>query len=844
MTKTRLYFAIWVLFLLPLAAFAQSKTAILAVFTQQKPSIAALRVEKPPIIDGKLDDAAWQNAPVASHFTQEEPQLGQPARQPTEVRIVYDDDAIYIAARMTEVSRDSILRELRVRDGDSNSDWVSFNFDTYEDGQNGFGFLLTPTNVQGDYKFISGNTDGSWNAVWTSATSINNDGWVAELRIPYSAIRFAAKPEQHWKLQIGRERRFCRETSWWSPFDPNGSGFMTQAGNLTDIRGIKPPLRLSFLPYISSSVEHYPYNEAGKSNYTPNFRAGMDLKYGINDAFTLDMTTVPDFGQVRSDNRILNLSPFEVQYDEQRPFFNEGVELFSKADLLYSRRIGQTPSGYYDVENKLHSNEHLVNNPGEGQLLNSAKISGRTGGGLGIGLLNSVTNAIYAEAEDDSGNRRRLQTDPLTNYNVLVFDQNLKYNSSVTFTNTNVLRNGADYDANVTALTFRLNNKKNSYSVYGGGKLSQIYNTGLLNPELGKRFGIGISRTSGQLQWSAKYTEMDTKFNPNDLGYSPYNNERSFGGNVSYNEFKPKQKWLQRYGISGSTTYSRLYSPNSFANFGVGLDGWLNTKKFNAFGAFAYAEPITTYDFYEPRVTGRFQAYPRNGNIGGWISTDYRKKFALDVNGNFRFFKDHETSYSRSNFKTSRYRANISISPRYRVNNQLSFFLDIGSYNFLNDIGYATRRNNDADIIFSRRDVITLENTLTAKYIFNNRMGLSLRARHYWSTAAVKKYYRLTADGELASANRIPNFDATNLTKYNRSFNAFNVDMVYSWVFAPGSEVSVVWKNAIYQSDDAVYLDYITDVRKTFTASQTNNVSIKVLYYLDYLTIRNKLKRG
>jgi hypothetical protein len=730
---------------------------------------------------------------------------------------------------MWEVSRDSVLRELTVRDGDSNSDWSMVCFDTYEDGQNGFAFSVTPTNIQSDFKILSGNLDNTWNAVWFSATELLDDGWTAEYKIPYSAIRFADKPEQRWNMQLGREARSIRETSWWSPFNPNTNGFMNQGGKLTGIKGIKPPLRLALLPYVSGILD---VNATGV--VTPSFRAGMDLKYGINEAFTLDMTLVPDFGQVRSDNQVLNLSPFEVRYDEQRPFFTEGIELFSKANLFYSRRIGGTPSGYYNAENQVLKNEKLVFNPQQGNLINSTKVSGRTKQGLGIGVLNSIVGETFAEAKNQNdGGIRKILTEPLSNYNVLVFDQNLKHNSSVSFINTNVLRNGGENnDANVSALRCNINNKANTYGFSAATKWSQIFGE-KGDVSVGKQNFISLSRISGKLTYSLSYSEMDDKFEINDLGYLNYNNERAVNLNGSYQELKPKKGPFINYNFNGNMSYSRLYKPDAFQNFGMNIGANATTKKFNSMGIWTYLEPFETTDFYEPRNPyKRYFKFAKSYNFGAWYSSDYRQKFAYDISLNRRTFDDFEGK--------KRYNLNIGLSPRFRVNNQLSFVLDLNSYNQINDLGWADSKPND-NIIFGRRDVRTFENLLTAKYIFTNRMGLSFRARHYWSTAKVNDYYLLNADGTLNTNYANTGFKPENFTRAQRSSNYFNIDMVYSWVFQPGSELTFVWKNAIAQGNPND--NYFNDFGTTLQSPQANNISLKILYYLDYLTVKKQLQK-
>ncbi|MBK7182455.1 MAG: hypothetical protein IPH89_05700 [Bacteroidetes bacterium] len=239
---------------------------------------------------------------------------------------------------------------------------------------------------------------------------------------------------------------------------PQVSALVNQFGDITGIENIKSPLRLSITPYVSAYLENYPYNQIGKSNNSYSFNGGMDIKYGINESFTLDMTLVPDFGQVQSDNQVLNLSPFEVQFNENRQFFTEGTELFNRAGLFYSRRIGGQPLNYYNAYNQLNEGEYLKENPASSQLINATKVSGRTKKNLGIGIFNSTSKPMFATISDSLGNTQK-ETRPLSNY-TYCFRSSIKNNSYISLINTNVTRNGGDYDANVTGTNFDLLTKK------------------------------------------------------------------------------------------------------------------------------------------------------------------------------------------------------------------------------------------------------------------------------------------------------------------------------------------------------------------------------------------------
>src|SRR5690606_17184465 len=288
-----------------------------------------------PKIDGVLDDWVWQNAPVATDFVERQPNNGKPISDSlrTEVKVVYDDRGIYFGATMADPEPDKIFKELTERDGIGNDDFFFILLNGYNDHQQSLQFIVTAAGVQYDAKMTNGNEDPSWNGVWYSGVKINADGWVAEIFIPYSEIRFPEGNDQIWGLQMEREFRRDRKRFSWNFVDNRKGAFSIYDGEIHGIQNIDPPTRLSFQPYLSGYLNNYD----GESEFV--FNGGMDLKYGINDAFTLDMILIPDFGQTKFDPTVLNLTAFEVQYEEQRPFFTEGTELFNKGNLFYSRRV-------------------------------------------------------------------------------------------------------------------------------------------------------------------------------------------------------------------------------------------------------------------------------------------------------------------------------------------------------------------------------------------------------------------------------------------------------------------------------------------------------------------------
>ncbi|MBA9078106.1 DUF5916 domain-containing protein [Rufibacter quisquiliarum] len=841
------------LLLFLLSCFLQA--AAQAQAPKETKHLQAVRTATPPKIDGLPTEEVWQQAAPATGFTQNEPVNGAPSRQRTQVRILYDDEAIYVGAMLYDTAPDSVLTQLSQRDGGQvNADMFGVYFDTYLDRQNAFGFEVSTAGVQTDFRSTSNGDDMAWNAVWESAVARHDQGWSVEFRIPYSAIRFPKKNVQEWGVNFWRSTRRYRESAFWNFVDRSMQGWVNQFGVLQGVQGLEAPLRLSLMPYLSGYADHFPTEQEGKKDLKTTLNGGMDIKYGINDAFTLDMTLVPDFGQTQSDAQVLNLSPFEVRFNENRQFFTEGTELFNKAGLFYSRRIGNEPLHLYDLRydySQYGRSEEVVvlENPEKTSLLNATKISGRTNRGLGIGVFNAVTQNTYATLRSNKTQEEfKVLTDPATNYNVLVLDQNLPNSSYVTFTNTNVTRGKGFYNANVSGLMTRLRNKKNSYTLNLAANLSQRFHKGSVpqgtdKVELGHAYYADFGKTSGNFQFTVRHsTESDSYF-INDLGYLSNNNIIENEANIRYNIFKPFWKLNSLFNAVG-VEHRQLYKPNLFSRLVYYLETNATSKNFISFGYTLAWLPRNNFDFFEPRsrsyegviqgrvfkdrggIPNRKFRDPAGTELSGYISSDYRKKFALDLNGGVY----HSPAYDQLNTW-------VGISPRVRVNDHLQMVYSAELSRDLRDYGFAGNGENDS-IFFGSRTVHTVTNSLTGTYIFNARTALNLNMRHYWSSANFYDYFLLQDNGDLEPVDHTPSSPWAK----DRNFNAFNIDLVYSWRFAPGSEVSVVWKNAISQELFPEQNNYLMNLRNTLQANQLNSFSVKILYYLDYQVMKRALK--
>lgn len=807
-------------------------TILAGTVTAQKApprEIKAKRTTATIKVDGLINEPAWKEAAPILDYTEFRPTpfKKEDPETRTEAYTLYTDEGIYFGGYIHERSKDSIAAELKGRDGFGTNDYVGVIIDTYKDHINGFEYFVTPLNEQWDAKMAPNNNgndeDFSWNAVWYSGAVIHNDGWSFEMFIPYSAIRFGKNPIQDWGINITRRRRKTEQQVTWNPIDVNVNGFLTQEGYLTGLENIKPPLRLQFSPYLSVYANHYPFNQTGVKNWSSKINGGMDVKYGINQAFTLDMTLIPDFGQVQSDNQVLNLTPFEVQYNENRSFFKEGTELFSKGNLFYSRRIGGSPIHAYDLP--LTNQQTVIKNPSESKLINATKISGRMQSGLGIGILNAVTSPQYATVEDNNTKEQfKMQTDPLTNYNVLVLDQTLKHNSSVSLVNTNVWRSGKDYDANVTAGLFDLNDKKNTWNLGGKFANSNLIGAGDKGKTISGYSGnLYFGKTSGRWVFNLYQEFADTKYTHNDLGYFTNNNYISRSFWIQHKWTKPHGIYNQlrvNFNIFNSGLFSHIGDIDTkYQSTGLNVNANMQGKKLFWIGFFTGFN-FKENDFYEPRNTGWY--FKRGASIAFdvWFESNNAKKYSFYT----EIFHRRTINFYNGSF------FDINLQQNYRVNKKLSFSYFLGYYPRFNNIGFAETVSS-SQIVFGSRDRNTVENIFNSKYNFTNKQGITFRLRHYWSKVEYKQYFDLQTDGNLKPS-------ATYTGDANDNVNIFNIDMVYTWQFAPGSFLNAVWKNAIFTQNSNTRPGYFKNLGNTVDSDQNNNFSLKVIYFLDYLQLK------
>jgi hypothetical protein len=788
-----------------------------------KKSLNIKRTDNAPKIDGVLDDSVWGSAEIATNFTQFRPEMGikPKTHQKTVVKMAYDDDAIYVAAYLYDKPED-IQRQLTSRDNFGQSDFFILVLNPNNDAQNDTEFFVFSSGTQADAVASPGNgEDFGWSAVWDSAVKIVDDGWIVEMKIPYRALRFS-KDVETWGMQFHRRFRVDNTQYTWNPLDRTKGNIGLYHGELKGIENIEPPTRLIFYPFASTVFNNFD---------KPTYKLGLDVKYGVTENFTLDATLIPDFSQAAFDNVRLNLGPFEQTFGEQRQFFKEGVDLFNKGNLFFSRRVGGSPSGSLDLED----DEELVGDyPSEVKVLNAIKLSGRTKKGLGIGVFNAITEKTDVTIKNTTtGDSKRKTLEPFTNYNIFVIDQQFNGNSSISLVNTNVLREGHFRDANVTALVGNISNKRNTYNIRADLKMSNR------NLETGIQTGLSsffrIGKSHGNFRYSFDHRFANENFDINDLGLNFRNNFNNFGIDVNYRIFEPTEK-LNNFFANFYVNYRRLYDPGTFTgtNFGLFFNG--QTKKLMWFRANINFEPGKQFDYFEPRDfdNKRYFTFKNIGNINGGIETNNNKLLSLELDGNIFHAFDSERDL---------FGYGISVEPSLRLSDKFRLNFEYSYRNNKGSRGYANNSNDLADeIIFGERDILTVENSLSGSYTFNPFHTVSVTFRNFWSTVTYDNNpYFLQDDGGLVE--QASSFEDLGLGDSNVNFNTWNLDLNYTWQVAPGSFLTALYRNQLFNDGTNSQDDYFESLGNLFDQDMNHIFSLRLQYFIDYNSVKGIFKK-
>lgn len=783
-------------------------------FSQVKKSLKAVRIENAPKIDGVLDDEVWSGLEAYGNFYKYQPGNDGTVSEAyqTEVKFAYDDQAVYLAAYMYHPNPDQILKQFSQRDNiNVQADNFTFALNTYNDGINETRFFVTSAGTIGDSRVTLNDQDFGYDVVFECKISYDAKGWYAEFKIPYNALRFPKVDVQNWSANFYRRLTKENETHTWN-FIKNGVGREPQySAPITGVSNIDPPVRLTLFPFGQADVGTF------DGETTTNFSAGMDIKYGLSDSFTLDATLIPDFGQAAFDEVRLNLGPFEQTFGENRQFFREGIDLFTKGGVFFSRRVGGRPTG--NVED-LQDNETIEQFPSRVNLLNALKISGRTKDGLGVGFFNAISEKTFATVRNEDTNEvREVLVEPLANYNIIVLDQQFNDNSSVSLINTNVTRDGHFRDANTSAFVFDVADKGNNYRASGRAIVSNVnggdgFTQGFLSE-------FDFARIKGNFRYRVGHDFSNTTYDINDLGLNFRNNFNNFVAGVSYEIFEPT-KTFNRYRIGFTARHNRLYQPNVSTGSSYNLDSFFITVNRLAYGLnFDYN--TESDDYFEPRVDGRFVTFNPNLGTRGFISTDFRKKFAFDLRVNYRewFEGDSQRSYE------------INFEPRYRFSDK--FLVIVESELSKRDRNFGFINIVDDAIFFGERDITNIENSISGSYNFDPYKAIDLRFRNFWSTVNYTDdiFTVLNLDGTRTEAE----YDFENGDP-NRNFNIWNLDLSFRWRFAPGSEATLLYRNQIFNQDNESTIGYRESLGRLFEQPQQHLLSLRVTYFIDYNNVK------
>ncbi|HEX5872534.1 MAG TPA: DUF5916 domain-containing protein, partial [Longimicrobium sp.] len=651
-------------------------------------TLRAVRVQGEVRVDGRLDEAAWQQAQPVGDFTQSYPQAGAAPTLRTEARVLYDDENVYVGVRMLDPHPDSIAAPLARRDATGvYSDWLHVMIDSRHDRRSGFRFSVNPRGVQRDvYHFDDTNEDGSWDAVWNVSTQIDSAGWTAEYRIPLSQLRFGgeAADSRIWGFQVMRDVARRGERASWSPWTRNTPGFVSSFGTVTGLDGVKSPRALEILPYASARVTRAP-GSADDPFYRetePGMDAGADLRLGLPQGFTLSATINPDFGQVEADPAEVNLSAFETFLSERRPFFTEGSDIFrfgntrafnryGSQEYFYTRRVGRSPARVLNGPDYA-----FVDAPQQTRILGAAKVSGRTQGGWSVGVMNAVTAREGADFVGPDGTRSSAQVEPLSNYFVSRVRRDLNDGNTVLgglFTAANrdlddeVLQAMLHRDAYVAGADFMHTWSDRAWSLSGYLAGTRVTGTPgvILNTQRGSAryyqrpdadyLAVDEDRTSltghiGELSlahqgsWDAsvQLKQVSPGFELNDLGYHTRADARSVATFLGRSVNEP-------VGILRSHSYSAWqFRAWNFGGDRI-LDGYAasaNASFTNFWGAGVQAGVRPEY--LNDRLTrgGPLSATPAQWNLNGWVETDSRKP--LFFGGEVAYREDASGMWERS----------------------------------------------------------------------------------------------------------------------------------------------------------------------------------------------------
>lgn len=823
----------------------------------ERPVLHAVRVAAPPAIDGDLSDAAWQSAPEFTDFTQHDPEDGAPATMRTSIRIVYDDDAIYFGAKMDDPGKPTA--QLVRRDNFGTYDFLSINIDSQHDRLSGNAFTISPANVQLDtilYNDIG--EDPSWDGVWSSATKIDGSGWIAEVRIPFSQLRFPEKPSHVWGLNI--TRRTVRNNEWVRIVNTRKgeSGFVSHFADVEGLDGIHRGRPLELVPYAVARADIMTRADRSNPFLEPRDHradAGLDLKYALTSSLTLTGTINPDFGQVEVDPAVVNLSQFETFYPEKRPFFTEGLNIFNFGDspagahfnfffppsVFYTRRIGRSPQASIDAD--------FVGGPTDTTILGAAKITGKLPGGWSIGLLNALTDAERARFMT-AGVSGRQQVEPMTNYFVSRATKEIGPDSRVGFILTSVNRRLPDELSALreNAVTLGVDGyswfaRKNwilEWSGAGsrvGGSEEAIARTQTsssryyqrpdashteFDPARTSLSGWGgramVSKQTGLWRPIVQVQAYSPGFETNDVGFMQRTDIISSHALVQYVNQNPTKRFRERYLWTGVWN-NRNFDGDSIET-GVFADAFGTLQNYWTYRAALFASGAALSD--QATRGGPVVRTRAHRTLELSFGSDERKQFFFEVEGSV--YQNGDGSYSRQgeielNFRPSS-NVVLSLEPSY----QRSY--DFNQY-VTTIADPAATETFGARYVFAELDQHAFELGTRVDWTLSSRLSLQLYMQPFIASGDFHDYHALA---RARTSEYVPYTVPFSDPDFN--FRSVRGSAVMRWELRPGSALYVVWNENRAELAPVGDFRFRRDLRAIPTAPSHDVFLVKFSYWL------------
>jgi hypothetical protein len=800
--------AVLIAFLLSASAYAETRFTMAKnePYAEVKVGKVALatQTQNAPAIDGVLDDSCWNSARTIEDFIQFLPREGTAPSQATRVRILYDDEALYVGFDCFDNDPKSIVANTGRRDQASESDLIFFSFDSLHDHLSSFVFGVSAAGTQLDIVLSQDNSDDfSWDAVWQSKVRINETGWSGELRLPFSLFRFVEKDEMVWGLHIKREIPRLHEEIYWMPMKRGVPGLVSRAGHLYGLRGIETRRRLEFLPYTAATYHTEPGEEA-----ETQFRMGADFKWGLSSHVTLDATVNPDFGQVEADPAELNLTAFETFFPEKRPFFIEGRDIFASNQFLnafHSRRIGRRPQRY-----AIEDTDSIIDRPENTTILGAAKITGKTEGGATFGIISALTDEEFAHVVDDQNVARDRLLEPMSHYFVgNIAKESLEGRHRVRFMATSIIRN-EDYSSS----SFSFGNSWRSKSGFQSTGQTIVGSRVIVDHESigGLGWNAWFDGGGRKVKFGTWTHHVDPTLELNDLGYLNRKAYRSNGVWLKLEAHEP-HGYFRSMESHVEMNYDTSWDWDKL-DHGIRIETDFELMNFWEFGL-EIGKSNQHYDDWETWDSNGNQGPVtlRRGNHWGvlWVHSPSEQKFFGLWRLIMQQFRDGGGGFRTSGELSWRLgeRLNLSLAPMWRhVTQDAQFVEEIAG-----------------DYIFAELDQRTLDLTARMNLSFSNTFTLETYLQPFMAWGDYERYRILTEEGTRnfrPSPYGDPGYDFT--------MESLNLNVVWRWEYRPGSTLFLVWARSHFDWIESQQLDFQpwNDLKTNIQLEPSNTFMLKI----------------